>query len=173
MFNIGDLILYSTHGICRIDDICEKTFLGDTKRYYVLHPMGDSRLSISTPVDSDKVAMLELLSKEEAEEILNSFKQPGIDWIDTDNERNEAYSKTVKKGNRKMISMIANTLMRQKINTEKKGRKFHEKDKKLLTSIQSVLFGELAFSLNTTSEAIHEKITEYMNESSTKFGGDN
>lgn len=27
MFKKGDLILYSVHGICKVDDICEKTIL--------------------------------------------------------------------------------------------------------------------------------------------------
>lgn len=31
MFNIGDLVVYSPHGICRVDDICEKTILGEKK----------------------------------------------------------------------------------------------------------------------------------------------
>lgn len=73
MFNIGELIIYSAHGICRIDDICEKTYFGVTKNFYILHPVVDYRLTISTPVDNNKVVMLELLSKEEAEEILESF----------------------------------------------------------------------------------------------------
>ena len=41
MYNIGDLIIYSSHGICRIDDICEKEYYGVAKNYYVLHPMED------------------------------------------------------------------------------------------------------------------------------------
>ena len=31
MYNIGDLMIYSAHGICRVDDICEKTISGITK----------------------------------------------------------------------------------------------------------------------------------------------
>ena len=27
MYNVGDLVVYSSHGICRVDDICEKTLL--------------------------------------------------------------------------------------------------------------------------------------------------
>jgi len=54
MFNIGDSVLYSSHGICLIEDICEKTFMGITKKYYVLHPMEDCKLSISTPVDNPR-----------------------------------------------------------------------------------------------------------------------
>jgi len=164
MFNIGDSVLYSSHGICLIEDICEKTFMGITKKYYVLHPMEDCKLSISTPVDNPKATMLELIGKEEAEEILESFKQPGIDWIEVDNDRNRIYSDMLKSGNRKDISMIAKTLMKEKIKIESTGKKFHEKDKKLLTNIESTLFTELAFSLNTTYEAINEKVTNFISE---------
>ena len=83
MFNVGDLIMYSTHGICQIDEICEKTYLDVTKIYYVLHPLNNNKLKISTPVDNDKVMMLEIMDKERAETILESFKLPGIEWMKT------------------------------------------------------------------------------------------
>lgn len=165
MFNAGDLIIYSAQGICRIDNICEKTYFGVTKKYYTLHPLENSTLVINTPVDNDKVIMLELLSREEAEKILESFKLPGAAWIEIHNERNQIYSDAVKRGNRKEISMIANTLMREKIKAVKDGRNLLEKDKKLLTSIENILFAELALSLNTTSEKIQEKIIKYVTES--------
>lgn len=164
MFNIGDLIIYSTHGICQVDDICEETYFGVAKDYYLLHPIEDSKLKISTPVDNDKVIMLQLLTKEEAEEILESFKLPGIDWIQMDNDRNAAYSSIVKKGNRREIASIANTLMREKIKIERQGRKFHEKDMRILSSIQKLLFSELAVALNTTYEVINAKAHRFIKE---------
>jgi CarD family transcriptional regulator len=73
VYNIGDLIIYSAHGICKIDDICEKNISGSTRMYYVLHPVENSKhLSISIPVDNNKVIMLDMLKKEEAHEILES-----------------------------------------------------------------------------------------------------
>lgn len=164
MFKKGDLILYSVHGICKVEDICEKTISHVKKQYYILHPMNDKNLSISTPVDNDKVTMLELLTKEEAEELLESFKKPGIDWIEVDRERGEVYSEIIKSGNRKKIVGIANTLMRTKSNLEKNGKKFHEKDKKILADIQSILFSELAFSLDTTPEEIAKIVNSYLKE---------
>lgn len=169
MFSIGDLVLYSTNGVCCIDDICEKTVLGVTKNYYVLHPMKDSKLSISTPVENGKVTMMELISKEEAKEILESFKEDGIDWIESDNDRNHIYSHIIKKGERKEVSRLANTLMKEKIKIEGNGKKFHEKDKKLLTSIQSVIYTELALSLDTTDEFIEEKINNFISEEEYKL----
>lgn len=162
MFKKGDLILYSVHGICKVDDICEKTISHIKKRYYILHPINEKNLSISTPVDNDKVAMLELLTKEEAQETLELFKNPGINWIEIDRERSEVYNEIIKQWNRREIVKIANTLMRTKIDLEKNGKKFHEKDKKMLLDIQSILFSELAFSLDTTSEEIAKTVNRYV-----------
>ena len=163
MFNKGDLVLYSAHGICKIDDICEKRISNVTKKYYSLHPMEDRKLRISIPVDNDKIVMQELLTREEAENILESFKFEGYEWIQIDNERSNKYSEIIKQGNRKDIAKIVNTLMKKKIEIESNGKKFHEKDKKTLQGIQNILFSELAFILNTTNEEIEDKINSYIN----------
>lgn len=160
MFNIGDLIIYSGHGICQIDDICEKTYHDETKNYYVLHPVTDSRLSISTPVDNKSVIMLELLDNDEAEELLNSFKLPGAEWIEKDHQRNQTYTEIINNGNRLEISKIINTLMRRGNDAEKNNKKLYVQDRKLLAATQSILFHELAISTNTTFEAILDKVTE-------------
>lgn len=164
MFNVGDKIIYSAQGICHIDDICEKTYLGITRNYYILHSLEKPKLEISTPVDNEKVAMLELVNRDEAEEILETFRLPGINWIESWEERNQKYSETIKKGNRMEIAGILNTLMREKHRAEINRKKFSEKDKNLLDLIQNILFTELAMSLNTTFKAINEKVNSLLNE---------
>ncbi|MCI6693848.1 MAG: CarD family transcriptional regulator [Clostridium sp.] len=167
MFKKGDLVIYSSHGICKIDDICEKTISNVTKKYYSLHPMDDRKLSISIPVDNDKVTIQELLTKEEAENIIESFKLEGYEWIAIDNERSTKYNEILKEGNRMEIAKIANTLMKKKVELDSNGKKFHEKDKKILLGIQNILFTELAFILNTTLEEIKDQINGYI--SNTKI----
>ena len=165
MFNIGDLIIYSGQGICQIDDICEQRFLGEAKDYYILHPVASPSLKISTPVGNDKVVMLKLISRDEASEFIESFKEPGIDWIEIPSHRTAQYSDIVKKGNRKEILKVANTLMRKKYELDLKGKKFYEQDNNLLSNIKNILFSELAIALDTTSEKIDEKITSLIAES--------
>lgn len=165
MFNIGDLIIYSAHGICKIDDICEKTVSGMTRMYYVLHPMENNhQLTISTPVHNDKVVMLELIRKEEAKDILGSFKNPGIKWNEKPNIRLKYYSDIVNTGDRKEIAKVVNTLMRKKMEAERCERKFYEQDRKLLNTTQNILFKELAISLNTSFEEINEMATKLIKE---------
>jgi CarD family transcriptional regulator len=158
MFNIGDVIIYSTHGLSQIDDICEKTISNVTRTYYVLHPLGQANLTISTPVDNEKVIMLKQLNHDEAVEILQSFKFPGTEWIVDVRQRNKEYHKIVNTGNRKEIAKIANTLMRKELEFTLKGKKVYDQDRKLLKSIQELLFNEIASALDTTVEEVFQKV---------------
>jgi CarD family transcriptional regulator len=159
MYNIGDLVIYSAHGICKINEICDKTVAGITKSYYVLHPMDNKHhLTISIPVNNDKVAILDLIKKEEANEILESFKNPGVEWIDKPNIRLQIYSEILNTGVRTEIAKVINTLMRKKIDVELHDKKINEQDRKLLINAQNILFKELAISQNTSYEEINEMI---------------
>lgn len=160
MFEAGDLIIYSGHGVCRIDSLSVKTISGVPKHYYELHPLSGAKLKISIPVDSKSVLMLNLIERDVAEKIIESFKVPGIEWIDKNNERHQTYAGIVSKGNRKEIAGIANTLMRKKHQAELDNKKFGSYDQKLLTSIQHILFNEMAISLETTYEAIFDRINQ-------------
>ncbi|KKI92892.1 CarD family transcriptional regulator [Bacillus sp. SA1-12] len=160
MFNIGDLIIYSTHGICHIDDICEKTYFGETKMYYVLHPLENTNLTIQTPINNDKVVMQEIVHEKEAIEILESFKEPGFPWEENHHRRPKVYSDTVKNGNLKDISKIIKTLMTKKYEAEMQEKKLPYEDSKLLNFLQDILFNELAMALTTTYEEIEQRVNK-------------
>ncbi|NFV13942.1 CarD family transcriptional regulator [Clostridium sp. FAM 1755] len=114
MFSIGDLIIYSGQGICCIADICKKTYGDFTKEEYVLHPIENCKLTIGIPVDNDKVTMLEIIDRNEAKQIIESFKFKEVNWIDICSRRNSIYLEVLQKGNRKEISKIVNTLITTK-----------------------------------------------------------
>jgi len=158
MFHVGDLIIYSSHGICHIDEICEKTLFGVTRTYYIIHPLENQDLTISAPVDQETI--FGIVGRLEAAEILQSFQSPGIPWIEKINERTRMYSDIIKTGDRKKISSIVNTLMRKKMEIEHEGKKFAEADRKLLQAVQRTLFCELAISLNKSFDTIHEEATQ-------------
>jgi CarD family transcriptional regulator len=159
MLNIGDLVIYSGHGICKIDDICDQTYSGYTKTYYVLHPLENShQLTISIPVDNHKVNMSRLIQSDQAKEILETFHLPGVDWIENNHNRNQVYNDIIKNGNRIEIAKVVNTLIRKKQQSEMNEKKFGEQDKHLLFAIQNILFNEIAISLNTTYDAIFKEV---------------
>lgn len=164
MYQAGDVIVYSAHGLCQIQEICERTISDETRLYYVMHPLADTSLTISCPVDSDKVMMLDPLEKDEAEQILSSFALPGIDWIDDYRQRSARYRELIKAGNRATIATIANSLLYRELDLKDEGKHLYEVDRKLLADIQSILFNELALALDTTYEDIVDRIQRMISE---------
>lgn len=158
MFKIGDVIIYSAHGLCKIDDICEKNYGDTTATYYVLHPLENAKLSISIPVNSKQVVMQKMMEREEAEEILDTFNQPGIEWVEDSRQRSKQYTSLVSTGDREKIAKVAITLMKKKSEATKDKKKLVDHDRVLLESIQNVMYNELAVSLEMTYEEIAEKV---------------
>ncbi|WP_245831831.1 CarD family transcriptional regulator [Oceanobacillus senegalensis] len=167
MFKTGDLVIYSVHGLCVIDDICERTIHGETKTYYVLHPTNDSQLKISVPVESKKAIILKTLNKEEAEDILQLFKRPGVEWIDDVRQRNKQYSSLVKTGERRKIAMVARTLIQKDNEAKQNKKRLYDQDQKLLSNIQENLFKELASALDTSPEEIQAKVKELISQATS------
>lgn len=158
MFNVGDLVIYSTHGICQIDKISDKTMSDVTRQYYVLHPVDDPSLKISTPVDHAPSVMQNIMKKDEAEALLEQFKEPSKRWNENNNQRSNSFAATIRKGDRNEIASIANTLMRREKLLELNGKTLGARDNTILADIQNNLFNEMALSLNTTYKAVEKKV---------------
>ncbi|PAV28064.1 CarD family transcriptional regulator [Virgibacillus profundi] len=158
MFSVGDLIIYSTHGLCEIVEISDKTLNNVTRTYYVMHPIDDPKLKISSPVDNEKATMHPIMEKEEANGVLESFQEPGIQWIDDSRQRNKKFQGIVNTGDRHDISNLINTLMRKEQEIRKDNKKMSIQDRKVLEQTQSIMFTELAVSLDTSFEKITKKI---------------
>jgi CarD family transcriptional regulator len=158
MLQKGDLIVYSAHGVCQIDDICEKSFSGEVRTYLVIHPLEDPNLTINVPAEQQKDAALPIMSRDEAEQILQSFHRPGVRWIDNRNQRNQIYQEMIHSGDRRQIAQVVNTLMKKKDETERAGKKFGLTDQKLLTSVQKILFQELSIALQLPLEDVEQII---------------
>lgn len=166
LFKAGDLIIYSTHGVCRIDDISDKTVAGETKSYYTLHPINNSqKLQISIPVDNDNVMMLTLLEADEALEILESFRSPGVEWNPHSNNRNREFLNVVHSGNRHEIAQVVNTLSRRQIEALQANKKLYEQDRKILENAKTILVKELSLALERSESDIERQIGEYLYES--------
>jgi len=164
MFTIGDLIIYSGHGICIIDDICEITISGTSRLYYELHPLENpQKLAIKVPVDNDKVMMLEMIKKDEASRILDSFSLPGIPWNDHPNLRYQLFSKSINSGDRMEIAKVINTIMRKKLAYKKEEKKLYEQDRKLMETTKNILFKELALALDSSFEEINALVLNKIN----------
>ncbi|TKI53675.1 CarD family transcriptional regulator [Lysinibacillus mangiferihumi] len=158
MYNVGDVVIYSSHGLCSVEDICEQTFSDITKTYYVLQPLNDSKLTIRTPIDNAKKQLRDVIKKEEAIQILQSFTSPGVEWIEQNTHRMRFHVEIIKTGDRQKQANLLNTLLRKKFEYEANEKKFPNQEEKLLHSLQEIIFSEFSIALDKPSEEIYDYV---------------
>ena len=72
MFQLGELVVYGSTGVCRVEGFAGLDQPGEYrgKQYYQLKPLWQDGV-IYAPVDSEKVPMRPVISREEAETIID------------------------------------------------------------------------------------------------------
>ena len=70
MFEVGDRVFYGVVGVCEVEDIAAPPIKGIDGKYYYLQPVYDDKGIIYSPVDSKKVSMRTIITKEEAQTFL-------------------------------------------------------------------------------------------------------
>ena len=83
MFKVGDYIVHGRNGVCKVVDITHLDMSGVDKDqlYYALVPMKSEDSKIFYPVDSDKVVMRSVVTKDQAKDLVSEIKD-----IDINNE---------------------------------------------------------------------------------------
>lgn len=76
MFQIHDTIFYPSGGICIIDDIRVVPFDGlPDRNYYIIHPIDRPQETFFVPVDSDKIRLRHLISREDALDLMHNVTE--------------------------------------------------------------------------------------------------
>ena len=153
MYKINDYIVYR-HDVCKIKEI--KKINDNT--YYVISPLDDNSLIINTPVDNKMGYIRDILSKKEAERIIDSIKD--IKAVDSINEKNveATYKELLNSYSYENLIKIIKTTYERNNNRLINNKKISEKDDTYFKLAEKYLYNELAISLNTTSEEIKDYI---------------
>lgn len=158
MYKVDDLIIYSTHGLCRINEITEKTYGETTKDYYVLQPLTTPKVSINVPIKIDKVQFLDIVNAKEAAKIIELFKAAYSDDLERNFQRNDNFLKFVNEGNRsELVKIISILLQRQRLRIQD-NKKLPIQDAKSLSFLQGILYTELSVSLDLSVNEITDRI---------------
>ena len=77
MFQVNDVIIYGTQGVCEIMGIEEKIISGAKKKYYVLKPVEDQGATIYAPTENEQVLkkMRRLLTEGEINDLIDSMPE--------------------------------------------------------------------------------------------------
>lgn len=160
MFKVGDYVVYGNTGVCRIEDIGPLSIGSKDKDYYTLIPMYGRNSRLYTVVDSDKVVIRPIMTKQESDALIDEMEDIDALWIGDEKRREEIYKEKMKTCDCKAWVQIIKTLYVRKMDRLAKGKKVTSSDEKYLNLAEDNLYGELAFSLEMPKEKVGEFILE-------------
>ena len=163
---IGEVVMYGTDGLCRINDIVERDFGGSKSTYYVLNLVYRRGSVIYVPVGNEKLEskMRTLLSETECKELIRSIKGAEYIWIDSENERKQRYREILGGNDRRELVRMIKTLYEHRRVQEGHGKKMHMTDQKILKDAERIFYDEVAHNLNMRPEEVHQYILDVMAE---------
>lgn len=154
MFVIGDYIVHPMHGAGVIENIVNKRINGDEREYYVLKlPVGD--MVVMVPVEGcECIGVRPVVSRAEAQEILNTFPNIEISMTQNWNKRYRENMDKIKSGNLLEVSEVVKGLMCRDVE-----RGLSTGERKMLHSAKQILISELVIALDTNYGQIEEELT--------------
>lgn len=163
MFEIGELIHYGGTGVCEVKELRSRTIPGtqEDAMYYVLQPLYQS-CTISAPVDSKKVFMRPIISREEAEELID--KIPSISAEAYHNrvlrQLAEHYEETINRHDCESLVKLTMSIYAKKKLVEEQKRKFGAVDERFMRRAEELLFGELGAALGIEKDEVSAYISK-------------
>ena len=153
MFVIGDYIVHPMHGAGVIENIVNKRINGDEREYYVLKlPVGD--MVVMVPVEGcECIGVRPVVSRAEAQEILNTFPNIEISMTQNWNKRYRETMDKIKSGNLLEVSEVVKGLMCRDVE-----RGLSTGERKMLHSAKQILISELVIALDTNYGQIEEEL---------------
>lgn len=157
MYQTGEWIFYGNIGACQVTDVSERKIPGMDKEilYYTLLPLNDS-CSISTPALNGKVFMRPLISKEQAEALIDAI--PDIDVEAYHNpvlrQLSEHYETALNSHDCLSLIKMTMSIHAKKEAAVNQKKKLGAVDEKFMKKAEDLLFSELAVALGIRKEEV-------------------
>lgn len=165
MFKVNDYIIYGGSGVCKVLEIGVQSINKDEKerQYYKLQPIYESGSTVYTPVDNDKVVMRKIISKEEANKLIDNISSIQVISFDDDKMCEQKYKEAVHAYDcKELISLIKTSYLRKEVRLSE-GKKNTATDDKYLKMAEEYLYGEFAISLDMPKEQVKDFIAQTVN----------
>lgn len=162
MYEVGEYVVYGNKGVCRIEDITHIDISGADKErlYYVLAPLDDVNGRIYAPTDKQKITMRNVISKEQAEDLIRELPEIELLWITDDKQRESKYKEAMSSCDyRSWVSVVKTLYVRKKERIEQ-GKKITSLDERYMRAAENELYSELSLTLGISKENMETYIKE-------------
>lgn len=164
MFKVGDYIVHGRNGVCKVVDITHIDISGADKNqlYYTLVPMKSEDSKIFYPVDSDKVIMRPIVSREEVDNIVSEIEDIQPMWIDNDRQREEKYKEAICSCDCQQLICIIKTLYARNQERIAQGKRITYVDDRYLKEAKQNLHDEFSIALGIKPTEVEKYIEEHI-----------
>ncbi len=162
MFTVNDYIIYGNHGVCRVEKIgtVSLPMVDKDKLYYTLSPVYKNDAVVYAPVENPKSVIRPVITKEEADHLIEEI--PGLQsvWIANEKEREAQYKAALKTCDCRELIRIIKTLYVRKMDRLRDGKKVTVVDERYFRQAEDQLYGELAFVMNMERSQMGDYLSE-------------
>ncbi len=164
-FSAGDTLVYDLHGLCRVREIKEMSFVKNEPKqdYYVLEPITGAASLYYIPVENERATskLRRPFTKEELDTVLSEVKDEDYRWIENRQLRSEAFHSVLTKGiTPELLSLIRCIYCRREALSER-GKRLSTTDEGIFSAAEKLLNEEFAFVLGIEKEKVSEYISSY------------
>ncbi|MCR5790870.1 MAG: CarD family transcriptional regulator, partial [Lachnospiraceae bacterium] len=131
--------------------------------YYTLRPIYQRDSVVYVPVGNEKPVMRPVISKEQAQELVENIPNIKAAWIEKEVEREQEYKKAISSCDPEKLIMIIKTLYNRKKARIEDGKKVTVIDERYFKMAEKQLHEELAYALGMSKEEIGDYINGYIN----------
>lgn len=159
-FEKGELVVYGSSGVCKVNDIIRLTTPGTRKKnyYYCLVPVDNESSRIYALVGQDKVKMRHIISHDEAMSLIDSAPELSTIDIKSDKTREDQYKSAIQSCDCRELFRIIKTLHARNERRLKQGRKITSTDERYMKEAKKSLYTELSVVLDINRDDIEDFI---------------
>lgn len=162
MFSAGELVVYGGEGVCRVEAVGPSAVSGTDrkKEYYTLRHLSRTG-QVLTPVDT-KVLIRPVLSKEEAQELVEQLPDLTPEQPLPANPRawKEYYQATVTSYDCRRTAALLQLLAKKRVQALRQGKKPGQMDERYEKRAEIQLYSELAVALDIPREEVEDYIRQ-------------
>ncbi|MDL2252838.1 hypothetical protein LJC49_02030 [Ruminococcaceae bacterium OttesenSCG-928-I18] len=160
MFSIGDKIIYGSTGVCTVTDIGMPDIPGATRECYVLKPHYMANSKIYAPIEDNPVNMRPLLTREQAQTLIDSM--PEMQTFAADSDRQALYNTyrgAIRSADSVGLARLLKTLHEKKCRLHQQRKNVPSAEKEFFDTAEKILHGEIADALQIPFEEVSHYIS--------------
>jgi len=154
MFNTNEYVMHKIYGVLQVAGTEDMIFDGTTNTYYVCKTVFGHEKGITIKIPVNRVELLHpLITKEEAENIIDRIKTFDMTWISESKKRISNYEELLLGGEIEQLCAALNELY-----IHRDLIKFTNKDKEFVEKAEKIVLGEFAIALDIPYDSVKDYI---------------